>query len=233
MSMIGRLRQVSEFDLAKYKKNPGGMVRALAGSQFAGGAGNFAGLREMMQESPVIKKMMELSKQQKTITREDQLAAQQEMMKLMKQAVQQQKEGLGKIPSGTTEADQKNATEQLDLHKSWHCLHFILTGKAEETGGTPLGDAILGGVEIGGEAADTGYGPPRALSPKQVRAVAAALAGFPIEQKVQEFDSAVAEKAGIYVAQHEPEELKEYFGQLRSFYEDAARRGNAVLLWID
>ena len=32
MSMIGKLRQVSEFDLAKYKKNPGEMVRALAGA---------------------------------------------------------------------------------------------------------------------------------------------------------------------------------------------------------
>jgi hypothetical protein len=31
--MIGKLRQVSEFDLAKYKKNPGEMVRALAGAQ--------------------------------------------------------------------------------------------------------------------------------------------------------------------------------------------------------
>ena len=233
MSMIGRLRQVSEFDLAKYKKNPGEMVRALAGSQFPGGAGNFAGLREMLQESPVIKKMMELSKQQRAFSREEQLEAQQEMMKLMKQAVQQQKEGLGKIPAGAKEANEKAADEQLDLHKSWHCLHFMLTGKAEETGGTPLGDAILGGVEIGGEAADTGYGPPRALSPKQVRAVAAALADFPIDQRAQEFDSAAAEKAGIYVAQHQPEELREYFGQLRSFYEDAARKGNAVLLWID
>jgi hypothetical protein len=33
MSMIGKLRQMSEFDLAKYKKNPGEMVRALAGAQ--------------------------------------------------------------------------------------------------------------------------------------------------------------------------------------------------------
>jgi hypothetical protein len=30
--MTGKLRQVSEFDLAKYKKNPGEMVRALAGA---------------------------------------------------------------------------------------------------------------------------------------------------------------------------------------------------------
>ena len=233
MSMIGRLRQVSEFDLAKYKKNPGEMVRALAGSRFPGGAGNFAGLREMLQESPVIKKMMELSKQQKPITREEQLEAQREMMKLMKQAVQMQKEGVGKKSAGAQEAAEKPANQGLDLHKSWHCLHFLLSGKAEDTGGTPLGEAILGGAEIGGEQADTGYGPPRALSPKQVRAVAAALADFPIDKKAQEYDVAAAEKAGIYVAQHDADELREYFVRLRSFYEDAARKGNAVLLWID
>lgn len=232
MSMIGKLRQVSEFDLARYKKNPRQMVRALAGSQLPG-AGNFPGLREMLEQSPVMKKMRELSKQQRVLSREEQVAAQQEMMKLMKQAVQLQKEGLGKMSADGKEEAGKSANEELDLHKSWHCLHFMLTGKVEEKGGTPLGDAVLGGTEIGGEEADTGYGPPRALTLAQVRAVANALADFPIDQKAQEFDAAAAEKAGVYVAQHDPEELKEYFGQLRSFYDDAARKGNAVILWIE
>ncbi len=90
-----------------------------------------------------------------------------------------------------------------------------------------------GGQEIGGDEADMGYGPPRALSPSQVRNVAAALAEFPIDKKAREFDAAAADKAGIYVAQHEAEELTEYFGQLQSFYQDAARKGSAVILWIE
>ena len=125
------------------------------------------------------------------------------------------------------------AVAELDLHKSWHCLHFMFTGKVEGSDGTALGDAVLGGQEIGGDEADMGYGPPRALSPAQVRNVAAALAEFPIDKKTQEFDAAAADQAGIYVAQHEARELAEYFGQLRGFYEDAARKGNAVLLWIE
>jgi hypothetical protein len=76
--MIGKLRQVSEFDLAKYKKNPGEMVRALAGTQLPGGTGNFAELREMLQQSPVVKKILELSKQQPVSSREEQAEAQQE-----------------------------------------------------------------------------------------------------------------------------------------------------------
>jgi hypothetical protein len=233
MSMIGKLRQVSEFDLAKYKKNHGVMVRALAGAQQPGDTAGFATLRETLTQSPVVKKMIELRQQQKVLSREEQAEVQQEMMKLMKQAVQMQKEGLAKMPSAESLSAGRAASQELDLHKSWHCLHFMFTGKAEGSDGTALGDAILGGSEIGGEDADLGYGPPRALSPAQVRNVAAALAEFPIEKKASEFDFQAAEKAEIYVARHGTEELKEYFGQLRSFYEDAARKGNAVLLWIE
>src|SRR6266481_5473432 len=68
---------------------------------------------------------------------------------------------------------------------------------------------------------------------RQVRSVAAALEEFPIEKKAREFDSTAADKAGIYVAKHDTEELKEYFVQLRSFYDGAARKGNGVLLWIE
>ena len=233
MSMIGKLRQVSEFDLAKYKKNPNEMMRALAGAQDAGSIAGFAVLRETLEQSPVMKKMLELRQQQKMPSREEQLEMQQEMMKLMKQAVQTRKEGLGKVSLGTKEAPAKPANEELDLHKSWHCLHFMFTGKVEGSDGTALGDAVLGGREIGGEEADTGYGPPRGLTPAQVRAVAGALAEFPIDHKAREFDAAAADRAGIYFAHHGAEELKEYFTQLRNFYEDAASKGNAVLLWID
>ncbi len=233
MSMIGKLRQVSDFNLAKYRNNPGEMVRALAGAQHPGDPAGFAALRETLQQSPVVKRMIELRQQQKVPSREEQAEIQQEMMKLMKQAVQMQKGGLTKITSGGPQSAGRAASEELDPHKSWHCLHFMFTGNAEDTDGTPLGDAILGGTEIDGDEADTGYGPPRALSPAQVRNVAAALAEFPIQKKASEFDVQAAEKAGIYVARHGVAELTEYFGQLRSFYDDAARKGNAVLLWIE
>jgi hypothetical protein len=66
-----------------------------------------------------------------------------------------------------------------------------------------------------------------------VRAVSAALAEFPIDHAAAAFDQQAAEKAGVYVPQHEREELKEYFGQLRDFYHDAAKKGNAVIVWIE
>jgi hypothetical protein len=232
MSMIGKLRQVSEFELAKFKKNPSEMVRALAGAPRRGDPQVYAQLRENLQQSPVVQELMELSRQGKLPTREQQLAMQQQMMALLKQAQGLQRAALGKnAPPAQTPTENEPAV--LDLHKSWHCLHFLFTGKVEGSDGSPLGDAILGGTEIGGEAADTGYGPPRALSPAQVKHVAAALDSFPIEQKAQAFDASAADQAGVYVAQHEKEELQQYFARLRSFYADAASKGNAILLWLE
>jgi hypothetical protein len=232
MSMIGKLRQVSEFELARFKKNPHEVVRALVGSQpDVADPQAYMQLRETLQQSPVVQQIMELSKQGKPPTREQQLELQNEMMQLMRQAAGMRNAALGGTnppPDATAPHDLK----ELDLHKSWHCLHYLLTGKAEGSDGSPLGDAILGGAEIGGEAADAGYGPPRALSPVQVKNVAVALDTFPLEQKARAFDSVAADKAGIYVAQHDARELRHYFAELRNFYNDAARNGNAVLLWI-
>jgi hypothetical protein len=229
--MIGKLRQVSEFELAKFKADPSEMARALSGERQVGDPQAYAQLRENLQQSPVVQQMMELSRQGKPPTREQQLELQQQMRQLLDQARGMHKSALAKATPGAQSAAE-SWLQEIDLHKSWHCLHFLFTGRAEGPDGTALGDAILGGVEIGGEAADTGYGPPRALLPSRVKSVAQALHAFPIDQKAQQFDSDAADKAGIYVAQHGAQELREYFVHLRNFYDDAAQRGNAVLLWI-
>src|SRR5882672_3518872 len=64
------------------------------------------------------------------------------MLKLMKQAVPMQRQGLAKRPS-TESLSAGAANEELDLHKSWHCLHFMFNEKAEGPDGTALGDAIF------------------------------------------------------------------------------------------
>lgn|SRR5215469_1636000 len=232
MSMIGKLRQVSEFELARFKANPSEMVRMLAGAPRVGDPQAYAQLRQNLEQSPVVRELMELSRQGKVPTREQQLEMRQQMLELLKQAQGMQQAAFGKsAPHPPVEARTDSA--ELDLHKSWHSLHFLFTGKADGSDGTPLGDAILGGAEIGGEAADTGYGPPRALPPSRVKAVAEALNAFPIAEKARQYDPEAAERAEVYVAQHGADELQQYFTELRAFYNDAASKGNAVLLWIE
>src|SRR5262245_36837129 len=66
---------------------------------------------------------------------------------------------------------------ELDLDKSWHGIHYLLTGTAWEIG-EGAGAAILGGDEVG---EDGGYGPARLVRPEAVRAVAAALSALDVE----------------------------------------------------
>lgn len=69
MSMIGKLPQVSEFGLVRHKKNPAELVRALAGAQHSGDPAGSATLRDTLQQSPVVKKMIDLRQQQKVLSR--------------------------------------------------------------------------------------------------------------------------------------------------------------------
>ena len=118
----------------------------------------------------------------------------------------------------------------LSLEKSWHVLHYLLTGKAEEAP-APLGDAILGGTEIGD---DLGYGPARFLVPQQVRDVAAALAPISKVDLAKRFDLNAMIKARIYPCRDEGELglAQHHFEHLSRYYADAAKNGNAMLLYI-
>lgn len=67
---------------------------------------------------------------------------------------------------GDLEDDDAEMPEpDLDLDKSWHGIHYLLTGTAWGIG-EGAGAAILGGDEIG---EDGGYGPARLLDPETVR----------------------------------------------------------------
>jgi hypothetical protein len=118
----------------------------------------------------------------------------------------------------------------LNLEKSWHVLHYLLTGETEEAQ-PPLGNAILGGKEIGD---DLGYGPARFLTPQQVQEVASALASMKKEDLASRFDLDAMIKAQIYPVRDESElELaQEYFEDLSRYYADAAVAGNAMLLYV-
>ena len=127
--------------------------------------------------------------------------------------------------------DDGPAEDGLNLEKSWHVLHYLLTGKTEEAP-PPLGNAILGGEEIG---KDLGYGSARFLTPQQVRDVAAALASVSKEDLVRRFDLKVMIAARIYPVKDasELELALQHFEQLSRYYAGVAASGNAMLLYID
>jgi len=121
----------------------------------------------------------------------------------------------------------------LDLHKSWHGLHWLIC-QSPWDGPEPLRHAILGGHEVG---EDVGYGPARTVDPQTVRQVAAALASLSAAQIMKRYDAREMEEADIYPGGFEEDsswkrEMKRDFERLRKFYEEAAASDEGVIAWI-
>lgn len=119
----------------------------------------------------------------------------------------------------------------LDIDKSWHGVHYLLTGDPWE-GEPPLSWAVLGGTGIG---EDTGYGPPRYLTPDEVRDVADALDDASPESLTARFDPVAMKAEGIYPQGWQPEDLGWLLGNfddLAGFYGVAAAEGRVVLLCL-
>ena len=121
----------------------------------------------------------------------------------------------------------------LELEKSWHCLHFLFSGKVWEMGKPPIEKAILGGMDIPDTERVMGYGPIRYLEHEKVKRISVALASYPIKRKASSFDPRSAEAAKIYSPNHSLEELVYYFNLLRNYYREAASKQHAMLLWIE
>ena len=123
----------------------------------------------------------------------------------------------------------------LDTDKSWHLTHFLLTGEAWG-GAEPLVNAVLGGTQVSDE--DVGYGPARYLTPVQVETVARALMDISPDELWKRFDLQRVREADIYPSGWEGNHTErayvlEYYGQLRSFFSDAAVNGDAMILYIN
>lgn len=148
-----------------------------------------------------------------------------------------QLEAMRQDPSLVEEAlypDRPQESLGIDVDKAWHGIHFLLTGEAWEGAG-PAAMAVLGGTEIGD---DVGYGPARYLTPDEVREVAAALAPITAADLGTRFDADALAKADIYPniwgeGDEAATYLTEYYDELRSYYLDAASKGNAMLKYLN
>lgn len=122
----------------------------------------------------------------------------------------------------------------VDIDKSWHGIHFLLCQLASSEA-DPLAIAVLGGDEVGD---DLGYGPPRVHEPGVVSNIALAIASVTPEKLEDAFDPQAMSQANIYpeIWERDGKEALEYlthfFPKLSAFYQEAARRGDGVVLWL-
>ncbi|MFD0974197.1 YfbM family protein [Plantactinospora endophytica] len=150
-------------------------------------------------------------------------------------AVLNDPEAVGALLYGDLDDDDAEMPDpELDLGKSWHALHYLLTGSAWGFGDGVVGAVILGGVEIG---EDGGYGPARLFGPEAVRAVATELDALDVESLRTRYDADAMANAEIYPGGctndgAEFDDLVVHLVELRQFYRTAADNDQAVLLAV-
>src|SRR5438445_3371877 len=206
MGMIGHLRAITEEQLSTFQQNPASLGDFLHGKARANSANLMAALQRAQEIGlRAIGKPEEKEKARLEIIRELTAAG-------------------VKLPTDGPDKD------GLSLEKSWHSLHYLLTGSAQEVD-SPLGNAILGGKEIG---PDMGYGPARFLDARQVQEVSSALSKVPNHDLARRFDLRAINAAKVYACDDEGE-LKlaqHYFQLVVKYYAEAAKQRNAMLLYI-
>ena len=130
--------------------------------------------------------------------------------------------------------DEKYGEAIIDIDKAWHGIHFVLVG--EPYGGEPpLSHVVFGTTPIGEE--DVGYGPALGTTAATVKEIAAALNEISEEKFRVKFDASALEKADIYPqiwdeGDEALDYLASYFTELKGFYENAAKNGNAVITFL-
>lgn len=125
---------------------------------------------------------------------------------------------------------------EADLDKAWHGIHFLLTGSAWG-GPEPVCYLLQGGEDVGD--VDVGYGPARALRPRQVAEFSAAVAKISSEELRSRFDPTALKAAEIYpeIWGRDPAQddalgyLTEHFELLQSVLADCAAEGKALLIY--
>jgi hypothetical protein len=139
---------------------------------------------------------------------------------------------------GSPEAGDDAAFADLDIDKAWHALHFLMTGSAWDSSGS-RGFLVAGGREIGDE--DVGYGPARAFTNVEVRAIAAELEGFNPAKLRAAYDAPAMNAAEIYPGEwpgdpedaHFTDYFVDYFEQLKAFIAGAAKEGEALIVYLN
>jgi len=130
------------------------------------------------------------------------------------------------------------ASQELDLDKAWHGLHYILT--RETWGGLePACYLLTAGSQIGEEEEhDAGYGPARGLYVQQVKSFAAMLAFMTKQEVSSRYNGTRMMELELYPRgwQEEPDEMRTWlmdsFEELQQFVLQAATKSKALLIWL-
>ena len=125
--------------------------------------------------------------------------------------------------------------DELQIDKSWHGLHFLLTGRSDG-GDPPVSLAILGGKVVPDRRGLMGFGPAHKLTPGEVREVSGVLVTLNAVDLLSRYDADEMRRNEVYAMGVLPDEDRGYLGvyyeKVRSFYAEAATKQNGMLIYL-
>ncbi len=139
------------------------------------------------------------------------------------------------LPKDSPALEPRTDGDEGDADKSWHAIHYLLTGTAE-SGSFPLNFILDGGKQVGDE--EVGYGPARIFTPAETADINDALSGFTEESLKARYDGRAMDSAKIYpqIWGRESEDNFVYawenFVALREFIHITRTSGSYLMLYL-
>jgi hypothetical protein len=228
MSIIAHLRQVSVKQLKHFDMDPAAAYSLILGDSSSSARRISQELQNWKAKNALVLLKVSKAGELDNLNPEDRLVfekAHLEFGNIVQRSVSQ---GLYSPP----EAPRKEPG--LTLEKSWHGIHYLLTGVAEG-GKPPLSWAVLGDKEIPDTGKLMGYGPARVLTAQQADSVAKAIARFNKEEFWKRFDLKAMKTAQVYGVRvaKDREYLWSYFQKLKTFYLQTTKQHNGLLSYFD
>jgi hypothetical protein len=130
----------------------------------------------------------------------------------------------------------------LDLDKSWHILHYLMTGQFGLDGASDISDGLLGGDDIGDDL--VGYGPARLLDAASTKRFAEFLRMQDAQTMKSRVNHEEMMRLRVYgvpwgagnVSESEVQmrdlDVGVYFPRLREYVLSMAANGNGLLIWL-
>lgn len=133
--------------------------------------------------------------------------------------------------------DDAYSENMIDVDKTWHAIHFILSGNAYESDdNNVLSQLVLGGPPINEE--DLGYGPALLLDKNLVVQIANDLKSWDeaVFREKFDFNNMIANEIYPIIDGEDENEfytyVLEYFNNLKTFIAEAAEEGQNVITFI-
>jgi uncharacterized protein DUF1877 len=124
----------------------------------------------------------------------------------------------------------------IDVDKSWHGMHYLLT-RSGEAGSPPLDFLLGGGRTVGDE--DVGYGPAWVFTAAETRGIAAAVAAVSDEELRARYDPSAMDAADVYPSRiwvRDGDEaldyVMEYITMLRGTLAEAVEKNRGLMLTL-